>query len=59
MQQEFVEFNQLNWNTHNDLTRLRVDLEWMMQNYAKMESNLEQQGIITSLEHTCQDFKEQ
>ncbi len=42
MQQEFVEFNQLNWNTHNDLTRLRVDLEWMMQNYAKMESNLEQ-----------------
>jgi hypothetical protein len=48
MQQEFVEFNQLNWNTHNDLTHLRVDLEWMMQNYAKMESNLEQQGIITS-----------
>jgi hypothetical protein len=32
----------------------------MMQNYAKMgESSLEQHGIITSLEQTCQDLKEQ
>ncbi len=32
----------------------------MTQNYAKMEEyNLEQQRIITSLEHTCQDFREQ
>jgi len=30
-----------------------------MQDYAKMEeSNLEQQGIITSLEQTCQDLIE-
>jgi hypothetical protein len=32
----------------------------MTQNYAKMEeSSLEQQHIITILEHTCQDLKEQ
>ncbi len=32
----------------------------MTWDYAKMEeSNLEQQGIITNLEQTCQDLKEQ
>jgi hypothetical protein len=31
-----------------------------MRDYAKMEeSNLEQHGIITSLEHTYQDLREQ
>ncbi len=31
-----------------------------MQDYAKMEeSNLEQKGIITNLDQTYQDFKEQ
>jgi hypothetical protein len=38
----------------------QVDLERMMQDYAKMEeSSLEQQGIIIGLEHTYQDLKEQ
>jgi hypothetical protein len=32
----------------------------MTRKYAKVEEyNLEQQHIITGLEHTCQDFKEQ
>jgi hypothetical protein len=44
---------------HNDLKRLQVDLQQMTQDYAKMnEFNLEQQGIITSLERTYEDLKE-
>ncbi len=31
----------------------------MTRNYAKMEESNLEQGIITSLEHTCQDLKEQ
>jgi hypothetical protein len=35
-------------------------VEWMTRNYAKMkEFNLEQQRIITGLERTYQDLKEQ
>ncbi len=57
MQQEYAEFN---WKTHNDLTCLQANLEQMMIDYAKMEeSNLEQQGIITGLEHTYEDLREQ
>jgi hypothetical protein len=42
------------------LTHLQVDLKSMTQDYAKMEdSNLEQQGVITGLEQTCQDLKEE
>ncbi len=42
------------------MNHLQIDLEWMTQNYAKMEdSNLEQQGIIIDLEQSCQDLKEQ
>jgi 3-methyladenine DNA glycosylase Tag len=60
LQQEYVEFNQLNWKTHNDLTRLQAYLEQMTRDYAKMEeSNLEQHGMITDLEHTCQNLREQ
>ncbi len=58
--QEYVELNQLNEKTHNDLNHLQVDLEQMTQDYAKMEeSNLEQQGIIIDLEQSYQDFKKQ
>jgi len=60
LQQEYAELNQFNWKTHNDLIRLQVELERMTQDYAKMEeSNLEQQHIITDLECTYQDLKEQ
>jgi hypothetical protein len=49
---------QFNWKTHNDLNCLQVDLERMMQNYAKMEKfNLEQHGIITNFEQTYQELK--
>ncbi len=42
------------------MTRFQADLEWMMWDYAKMEeSSLEQQGIITDLERTYQDCREQ
>ncbi len=42
-QQKYVELNQLNWKTHNDLTHFQTNLEWMTRGYAKMkESNLEQ-----------------
>jgi hypothetical protein len=35
-------------------------LEWTTQDYAKIEEfNLEQQHIITGLEHTYQNLKEQ
>ncbi len=51
LQQKYVELNQLNWKTHNDLIRLQTDLEWMMQGYAKMEKS--------NLEQTFQDLKEQ
>jgi hypothetical protein len=41
------------------LINLQVNLERMRLDHAKMEkSSLEQQGIITGLEHTCQDLKE-
>jgi hypothetical protein len=47
-------------STHNDLIHLQAYLEQMTQDYAKMEEySLEQQDIITSLEHTCQNVKEQ
>jgi uncharacterized membrane-anchored protein len=60
LQQEYAKFNQLNWKTHNDLIRLQAYLEGFTWDYAKMEeSSLEQQNIITGLECTCQDFKEQ
>ncbi len=58
MQQKYVELNQFNWKTHNDLNRLQANLERMTRDYAKMESNLEQ-GIIIGLEQTCQDLREQ
>jgi hypothetical protein len=39
---------------------LQADLEWTTQDYAKIEEfNLEQQHIITGLEHTYQNLKEQ
>jgi hypothetical protein len=42
------------------LIRFQVHLEGMMRKYAKMEEfNFKKQGIITGLECTCQDFKEQ
>ncbi len=42
------------------MNNLQVDLKRMMQDYAKMEeSNLEQQGIITSLEQTYQNCRKQ
>jgi hypothetical protein len=57
LQQEYVEFSQFNWKTHNDLKHLQINLEQMMQDYTKMEeSNMQQHDIITSLEQTCQDL---
>ncbi len=42
------------------MNRFQIDLKRMMRNYANMEeSSLEQHGIITSLEQTCQGFREQ
>ncbi len=42
------------------MKHLQADLERMTWDYAKMEeSNLEQQSIITNLEQTCQDLREQ
>jgi prophage antirepressor-like protein len=60
LQQKYAELNELNWKTHNDLKRLQADLERMMRDYTKIEeSSMQQQSIVTSLEQTCQDLKEQ
>jgi hypothetical protein len=60
LQQKYVELNQLNWKTHNDLKCLQANLEQMMRDYTKMEEySMQQQIIITGLEQTCQDLKEQ
>jgi hypothetical protein len=60
LQQKYVELNQLNWKTHNDLERLQANLEQLTQDYTKMEeSSMQQQIIITGLEQTYQDLKEQ
>jgi hypothetical protein len=59
LQQEYIEFNQFNWKTHNDLRCLQTEFVQMTRYYNKMEeSNMQQQSTITSLEQTCQEFKE-
>jgi hypothetical protein len=39
IQQEYIEFNQLNWKTHNDLKHLQTNYEQMMWDYNKMEES--------------------
>jgi hypothetical protein len=59
LQQEYIELNQFNWKTHNDLKRLQTEFVQMTRYYNKMEeSNMQQQSTITNLEQTCQEFKE-
>jgi hypothetical protein len=44
--------------THNNLKCFQVNLEWMMQDYTKMEEfSMQQQINITDLEQTCQKFR--
>jgi hypothetical protein len=55
LQQKYVELNQLNWKTHNDLECLQANLEQMIEDYTKTEESfMQQQIIITGLEQTCQ-----
>jgi hypothetical protein len=49
--QEYIELNQFNWKTHNDLKHLQSEHEHMMWDYNEMEqSSMEQQNIIIGLE---------
>lgn len=60
IQQEYIELNQLNWKTHDDLKHLQTNHEQIMWDYNKMEeSNMQEQNTITSLEQTYQKFTQQ
>jgi hypothetical protein len=60
LQLKYNEFNKPNWKSHNDLKHLQSEHESMIQDYNKMEqSSIQQEKIITSLEQTCQELKEQ
>ncbi len=60
LQLKYNEFNKPNWKSHNDLKHLQSEHEQMIQDYNKMEqSSIQQKKIITSLEKTCQELKEQ
>jgi SMC interacting uncharacterized protein involved in chromosome segregation len=39
LQYKYIELNQLNWKTHNDLKHLQTKFEQMMWDYNKMEES--------------------